>query len=58
MTTKYSDKFSQATEELREKSGFACETCNKTYSKDEAVKKDMACCNRTLKELVQESFGP
>ena len=56
--TKYSDKFSEATEELEKKSGFVCETCNKTYDKEEAVKKDMACCNRTLKELVQESFGP
>ena len=58
MSTKYSDRFSDATKELREKSGFVCETCNKTYSKDEAVKKEMACCNRTLKEFVQESFGP
>jgi len=58
MATKYSDRFSEATEELQEKSGFVCESCNKTYSRDEAVKQDMACCNRTLKELVQESFGP
>ena len=58
MMTKYSDRFSEATKELQEKSGFVCEACNKTYTKDDAVKKDMACCNRTLKELVQESFGP
>ena len=58
MAKKYSDRFSEATKELQEKSGFVCETCNKTYNKDDAVKKDMACCNRTLKELVQESFGP
>ena len=58
MTTEYSDKFSEATKELPEKSGFVCETCNKAYSKNEAVKQDMSCCNRTLKELVQESFGP
>lgn len=58
MTKQYSDKFSEATEELQEKSGFFCESCKKSYSRDEAVKQDMACCNRTLKELVQESFGP
>jgi len=58
MAAKYSDRFSDATKELQEKSGFVCETCDKTYSKDEAVKKDMACCNRTLKELLQEGFGP
>ena len=58
MTKKYSDRFSEATEELEEKSGFVCETCNKTYSRDKAVKNKMACCNRTLKELVQESVGP
>lgn len=58
MATKYSDRFSEATKKLQRKSGFVCETCNKTYSKDEAVTKEMACCDRTLKELMQESFGP
>ncbi|MGK2907214.1 MAG: hypothetical protein ACSLFH_12855 [Desulfuromonadales bacterium] len=58
MATKYSDRFSEATKELQQKSGFVCETCNKAYSRDEAVKKDMACCNRTLKESLQESSGP
>lgn len=58
MTTEYTDKFSEATKDLQEKSGFVCETCNKTYSRDKAVKQDMSCCNRTLKELAQESFGP
>ena len=58
MATQYHDKFSEATKELQDKSGFVCETCNETYSKHEAVKKDMTCCNRTMKELVQESFGP
>lgn len=58
MTTKYSDRFSEASKEQQGKSGFVCETCTKKYSKDEAVKKDMACCDRTLKELMQESFGP
>ena len=58
MSTKYSDRFSEASKDLQDKSGFVCETCNKTYDKDEAVKQDMTCCNRTLKELMQESFGP
>lgn len=58
MADKYSDKFTEATEELQEKSGFVCESCKKTYSRDKAVKQEMTCCNRTMKELAQESFGP
>ena len=58
MSTKYSDRFTEASRELQDKSGFVCETCNKIYVKDEAVKREMTCCNRTMKELVQESFGP
>lgn len=58
MSTQYKDKFSEASKKQQDKSAFVCETCNKTYSKDEAVKKDMSCCGRTLKELLQESFGP
>ncbi len=58
MSEKYSDKFTEATEELQQKSGFICESCKTTYSKDKAVKQDMTCCNRTMKELMQESFGP
>ena len=58
MTTKYSDRFTEASEELQDKSGFVCETCKKTYLRDEAVRRDLTCCNRTMKELVQESFGP
>ena len=58
MSTKYSDRFSEASKDLQHKSGFVCETCNKTYDKDEAVKREMTCCNRTMKELMQESFGP
>lgn len=54
----YTDRFSEATENLEEQSGFICETCKETYIRSEAIKKDMTCCNRTLKELVQESFGP
>ena len=58
MATEYSDKFSEATKELQDKNAFVCEPCNKTYSKNDAIKKDMTCCNRTMKVLVQESFGP
>jgi transcription initiation factor IIE alpha subunit len=58
MPDNYTDKFSEATNELQEKSGFICESCKKTYSRDNAVKQDMTCCNRTMKELVQQSFGP
>lgn len=58
MSTDYKDKFSEASSELQEKSGFVCETCKTPYRKKDAVKKDMSCCGRTLKELAQESFGP
>jgi predicted metal-binding protein len=58
MSTKYSDRFTEASNELQDKNAFVCETCKKTYFKDEAVKREMTCCNRTMKELLQESFGP
>lgn len=58
MSNKYSDRFTEASKELQDKSGFVCETCNTTYPKKKAVKRDMTCCNRTMKELVQESVGP
>lgn len=58
MTDQYHDKFTESSKELQEKSGFVCETCKTKYHKEEAVKRDMTCCNRTMKELVQESFGP
>lgn len=58
MATKYTDRFTDAEKELQEKSAFACETCKKTYNKQEADKQDMSCCGRTLKEMLRESFGP
>ena len=58
MAEQYSDRFTDASREVSEKSGFVCENCNKTYPREEAVKQRMTCCNRTLKELVKESFGP
>ena len=58
MSKEYHDRFTEASEDLEKRSGFICESCKKTYVKEKAVKKDMTCCNRTMKELVQESFGP
>jgi hypothetical protein len=58
MATKYTDRFTDAEKELQEKSAFACETCKKTYNKQDAEQQDMSCCGRTLKELLRESFGP
>ena len=58
MSTEYKDRFTEAEKELEEKSAFICETCEKTYNKENAVKHDLTCCGRTMKELVQESFGP
>lgn len=58
MSEQYKDKFSKPSEQLEEKSAFICKTCNTTYTKDEAYEKGNSCCDRTLTELLQESFGP
>lgn len=58
MSEQYHDKFSDASKELPEKSGFVCLSCKKRYSKEEAEEHEHECCGRTMKELVQESFGP
>jgi PHP family Zn ribbon phosphoesterase len=58
MAEKYHDRFSEAEEELSEKSAFTCTSCNKKYHKKDAEKKDMQCCGKTMKELIEESFGP
>lgn len=58
MPEEYKDRFSEAEEELQGKSAFYCETCNAKYSHTDAKEKKMACCDRTLTELLEESFGP
>ena len=58
MPDEYKDRFTEAAKEQQAKSAFICESCKKTYTKEEAVKHDLTCCGRTLKELVQEGFGP
>lgn len=58
MTKEYKDRFSEGTSELKEKSAFVCESCNRKYQRKEAEARKMTCCDRTLKELLQESFGP
>jgi len=58
MSKQYKDNFTKAESELSEKSAFICESCKKSYKKEEAVKKDLTCCGRTLTELMQEGFGP
>ncbi|HEX9776875.1 MAG TPA: hypothetical protein VGA63_01915 [Geopsychrobacteraceae bacterium] len=58
MSEQYKDKFSEATEELPEKSAFICESCNRKYHHKEAEKKEGSCCGRPLRQLVKESFGP
>lgn len=58
MSEEYKDRFSEATKEQGEKSAFVCETCNQKYSRNVAKQKKMTCCERTMKELAQESFGP
>jgi len=58
MSGEYKDRFSEAEKEQQEKSAFYCESCNKKFGKTEAKKKDMLCCDRTLTELLEESFGP
>lgn len=58
MSAEYTDRFSDSTRELQEKSGFVCESCKSTYTRSQAIKQDLECCHRTLKELLEESFGP
>lgn len=55
---KYSDRFSDASKELPEKSAYVCESCDTKYSKEDAQKKENTCCGRSLREIHQESFGP
>lgn len=58
MTKQYQDRFSEAEKELQDKSAYICESCNKKYPKKEAKEKGYNCCGRTMKELLQEGFGP
>ncbi|HKJ05759.1 MAG TPA: hypothetical protein VJ974_09195 [Geopsychrobacteraceae bacterium] len=57
MSNQYKDRFSEGTEDLPDKSAFVCSYCKKKYKREEAEGKKMTCCNRTLKEYLQESFG-
>ena len=56
--SEYKDRFSDASEEQSKKSAFVCESCKTEYSKEDAKKKGQTCCGRSMKELVQEGFGP
>ena len=58
MSDEYKDRFSEASKELPEKSGYVCESCKTKYNKDEAKEKEHSCCGRSMKELVEEGFGP
>ena len=58
MTKQYHDRFSNAEKELSDRSAFICESCDRTYDREEVEQAEMSCCGRTLKELLQESFGP
>ncbi len=58
MSGQYKDRFSDAEKELQEKNAFVCLSCNKKYSKKEAENHEKTCCGRSMKELVEESFGP
>jgi len=58
MSKQYKDQFTKASDELPKKNAFVCQSCKNTYNKEEAEKKDMSCCGRTLTELMQEGFGP
>ena len=55
MKNEYHDRFSDATKEISEHSGFICDACKKKYHKDEAEKKDMVCCDKPLVEVFKEA---
>jgi len=57
MGSKYHDRFSEATEELKEKSGFVCETCGQ----DLDTKKHAGLIKRMTKGITLKDpapFGP
>ncbi len=58
MAKEYKDRFSEAEKELQDKNAFVCLSCNKKYPKKEAAKHEHSCCGRTMKELIEEGFGP
>lgn len=58
MSKEYKDQFSEADKEQQDKSAFICESCKTKYSKKDADEKGMSCCGRSMKELVEEGFGP
>lgn len=58
MSNQYTDRFSEASEELEEKAAYICKNCNKQYSAETAKENNQSCCGRTLTELLEESFGP
>ena len=58
MSEEYKDKFTEASKDLQDKSGYVCKTCDTKYSKKEAQEKANTCCGRSLTELLQEGFGP
>jgi predicted metal-binding protein len=55
--TEYKDNFSEASKEQQDKSAFICENCKTKYNKQQVEEKGNTCCGRTVKELLQESFG-
>ena len=58
MSKEYTDRFSEASKKQPGQSAFVCESCQKEYTREEAEKQLNTCCDRSLKELYQEGFGP
>jgi len=55
MSKKYTDRFSEAEKELSDKSAFICESCNKKYDKEEALRQYKDRFTGAEKELSEKS---
>lgn len=55
MFKKYTDRFSEAEKELSDKSAFICDSCNKKYDKEEALRQYKDRFTVAEKELSEKS---
>lgn len=55
MSKQYTDRFSEAEKELSDKSAFICESCNKKYDKEEALRQYKDRFTEAERELSEKS---
>lgn len=57
MATQYNDRFSEAEEELSEKSGYVCPSCDTYYSKQKNKKRVIAASEGHLDPKYKDRFS-